>query len=301
MKCIVTGGLGFIGSHVVDELIKKKHEVFVIDNLSTGSPDNSNNKASYEIKDILDKKFISDFFNAVNPDWIFHLAALPRIQPSFDDPQSHDDANVRGTLNILEVIKTMKIKAFVNSSSSAVYGNPDMIPTNEKAAINPLSPYALQKYASERYLHIFADRYNLPIVSLRYFNPYGPRSYNEKNPFNAYTSVVGIFANQKKNGLQLTITGNGLQERDFIHVKDVALANILVAENIEKSKMKIFNVGNGDKISILNLARLFNTGFKFIPERKGEAEVTFADITELKKLGWKPQYNLKISIENGDI
>lgn len=247
MKCIVTGGLGFIGSYVVDKLIEKGHTVFVIDNLSTGSMSNQNSNATYEIKDILDNSFLFPFFKSINPDWVFHLAALPRIQPSFDDPVLHDEVNVRGTLNVLESVKNINIKALVFSSSSAIYGTPVEFPTTENAAIDPLSPYALQKYAAERYLHILCLRNKIPVVSLRYFNPYGKRSFNPKNPFNAYTSVVGIFANQKKNSLPITVTGDGLQERDFIHVKDVAEANVLVAEKIQHTNQKVYNVGYGEK------------------------------------------------------
>ena len=301
MKCIVTGGLGFIGSHVVDKLIENEHSVYVIDNLSTGSLNNQNHNAKYEIKDILNKSFLQSFFNIIKPDWIFHLAALPRIQPSFDDPFTHDEVNVIGTLNIFEAIKNVQIKALVFSSSSSVYGTPNEIPTNELAPIDPLSPYALQKYAAERYLHILGLKNNIPVVSLRYFNPYGLRSFNPKNPFNAYTSVVGIFANQKKNKTPLTITGDGLQERDFVNVKDVAEANILVAEKIHLSNQQVYNVGSGHKISILELTKLFKTDYLFLPERKGEAKVTYAYISKLRYLGWNPKYSLEEFIEKGNI
>jgi len=301
MKCIVTGGLGFIGSSLVDELIENGHIVYVIDNLSTGSLDYQNEKANYEIKDILDRTFLFSFFEQIKPDWVFHLAALPRIQPSFDDPIQHDEVNVRGSINVIDAVKNIGIKALVFSSSSAIYGTPTEFPTSEKAAINPLSPYALQKYAAERYIHILANRLTLPVVSLRYFNPYGPRSFNKKNPFNAYTSVVGIFANQFKNNLPITITGDGLQERDFIHVRDVASANILVAEKIEITNQNVYNVGYGEKISILELGKMFGNNYVFLPEREGEARITHANISELQKLGWNPRYKLNESLILNDI
>jgi len=263
MKCIVTGGLGFIGSHIVDLLIEKGCKVYVIDNLSTGSIFNLNNRAEYEINDILNVEFLIEYFHKIKPDWIFHTAALPRIQPSFDEPISHDEVNVRGTINVLNACKNTPFKALVFSSSSAVYGTPIKVPTDETEQINPLSPYALQKYTAERYLHIIGERNNMPIVSLRYFNPYGPRSFNKKNPYNAYTSVVGIFNNQKNHGEPLTITGDGLQKRDFIHVKDVAHANLVVAEKICVSKNNVYNVGLGDCISILDLAKYFNYNYIF--------------------------------------
>jgi len=285
-KCLVTGGMGFIGSHVTDQLLERGHQVWVIDDLSTGNEENANPAASYEIHSICDLAFTNALINKVKPDWIFHLAALPRIQPSFEDPVSHDEANVRATLNLLLTIKDIPIDAFVFSSSSSVYGNPSELPTTELAAINPLSPYALQKYTAERYLHILAERYNLPVVSLRYFNPYGPRSFNNKNPFNAYTSVVGIFKNQKKEGKVLTITGAGQQRRDFIHVLDVASANIIAAEKILTAKWNVYNVGSGYSISILDLAKMFDSPYEFIPERKGEAEITLSNSDKLKALGW---------------
>jgi len=299
MICIVTGGLGFIGSHIVDLLIEQSHKVFVVDNLSTGSIHNLNDQAEYEINDILNLNFLTEYFKKINPDWIFHTAALPRIQPSYEDPILHDDVNVRGTLNVLEACKTINIKALVYSSSSAVYGTPTMIPTDENAAISPLSPYALQKYAAERYLHILGEKYNIPLVSLRYFNPYGPRSFNKKNPFNAYTSVVGIFTNQKSENKTLTITGDGSQERDFIHVKDVARANLLAAEKIQLTDKNVYNVGYGECISILQLAKLFNHPYTFVPERLGEAKITHANIDAMKSLGWMPKYQLnKFITEN---
>lgn len=301
MIAIVTGGLGFIGSHLVDLLVEKNHRVFVIDNLSGGDEKYRNNNAEYLIQDILNKKFLSDFIEKTKPDWVFHLAALPRIQPSFETPEEHDDVNVRGTLNIIKVTKNIPIKALVYSSSSSVYGNPKIYPTPESEKIDPLSPYALQKYSAERYTHIFGQRLNIPVVSLRYFNVYGPRSLNQKNPYNAYTSVVGIFNNQKKLGKTLTIAGDGKQERDFVHVRDIAKANLFVAENIEKTRNKVFNVGTSKKISILNLARKIGHDYKFIPERKGEARITHADITELNNLGWQPSLDVDQAILSNDI
>lgn len=303
MNCIVTGGLGFIGSHLVDELVARGHQVYVVDNLSTGSKDNANSHAIYEINDILNYEWLSAFIHKINPDWVFHLAALPRIQPSYEDPHLHEDVNVKGTINIAQICSdnNLKLKALVYSSSSSVYGNPLHFPTDETERVDPLSPYALQKYAAERYLHIFSERYKFPVVSLRYFNPYGPRSFNKKNPFNAYTSVVGIFNNQAQSNQPLTITGDGLQERDFIHIKDLALANIVVAENIAMTNGNVYNVGRGKTISILNLAKLFNKPYVFIPERQGEAKVTHADITALSGLGWTPTISIEDAILSGNL
>ncbi len=302
MKAIVTGGLGFIGSHVVDQLIENHHDVYVIDNLLTGSLNNKNPAAHYEIHDILNRNFLKKFFQDIQPNWIFHLAALPRIQPSFSDPEEHDRGNVHTSFSLIDAAKGIKsIKAIVNSSSSAVYGNPSELPTTESAFINPLSPYALQKYTAERYLHILAQWHHLPVVSLRYFNVYGPRSFNKKNPYNAYSSVIGIFRHQKSNQSTLTITGDGSQERDFVHVTDCAKANICVAEQIYNSIYHVYNVGYGEKISILDLAKLFKHPYTFIPERKGEAYVTWASIKKIQKMGWFPTIDLNTAISKGNI
>jgi UDP-glucose 4-epimerase len=286
-KCLVTGGLGFIGSNLVDKLVEKGHQILVVDNLSTGDIKYANKRADYEILDILQQPKLAGVIEKFSPDWVFHLAALPRIQPSFEDPISHDEANVRGCLSLIESCRGRKIEALVYSSSSSVYGTPIVCPTPEDAAIAPLSPYALQKYAGERYLHIFGEKWSIPVASVRYFNVYGPRSFNLKNPFNPYTSVVGIFQNLVDQGKRLTITGDGQQERDFVHVWDVAYANICVAESIKVARDRVFNVGTGEKISILQLAKLFEKEYVFVPERPGEARITHADTRALRSLGWE--------------
>ena len=297
MRAIVTGGLGFVGSHIVDRLVEMGATVLVIDNLSTGTQKNENTEAKYIIKDLLKiENEIEDF----SPDWVFHLAALSRIQPSFDDPLLHDDSNVRTSIHLLSKLEKTNCKALVYSSSSSCYGNPNEFPTTESAQISPLSPYALQKYTSERYLHILAEKAKLPVTSLRYFNIYGPRSFNISNPYNAYSSVVGIFQNQKNTSKPLTVTGSGAQKRDFIHVKDVVSANIHVAENIHLTNGNCYNVGTGKAISILELAQYFDHPLKFIPNRYGEAEITWACIDKIKKIGWAPVFSLKETILNGE-
>ena len=301
-RCLVTGGLGFIGSNLVDRLVPLGYEVVVVDDLSTGKKENSNAFVTYEYLSILDSEKLAKTIQKVQPNWIFHFAAWPRIQPSFEDPVGHDEVNVRGCINLIRACEGVtSIEAIVNSSSSSIYGDPVIFPTPETAQILPLSPYALQKYAGERYIHILGASAGLPVASLRYFNVYGPRSFDSANPFNAYSSVVGIFHNQLKAGNLITITGDGSQERDFVHVWDVASANIFVAENIAKAVNQVFNVGTGKTISILELAKLFKTKYEFIDPRKGEAVITHANCDKLNELGWKAGIQLVDAINLGNI
>jgi len=292
--CLVTGGLGFIGSNLVDKLIKDENIVYVIDNLSTGTWDNANDKAKYEIFCISDIEKLRNTISKIKPQWVFHLAALPRIQPSFEDPILHDEHNVRNTLKLLEICQTeQSIEAFINSSSSSIYGNPTHFPTNEDERVYPLSPYALQKYTSEFYIKILSQTNNFPSLSLRYFNPYGERSFNPKNSLNAYSSVVGIFLNKFLENKPLLIYGNGEQSRDFIHVSDVVYANIFCAINIEKLKHDSYNVGFGETLKIIDVAKIISDNIIFEKERPGEATMTWADIKKLTSAGWKPKVPLK--------
>ncbi len=288
MDALVTGGLGFIGSNLVDFLVGKGWNVSVIDNLSTGSLNYKNPKANYIIKDLMDitQADTKDF------DYIFHMAALPRIQPSFDEPELHEMVNVVITIRLLETLKgNTRLKKLVYSASSSCYGTPENYPTTEEEHISILSPYALQKYASEQYCLVLGERFNIPVVTLRYFNAYGPRSFNPENKQNAYSSVVGIFDYQMKQNQPLTITGDGSQKRDFVHVFDIANANYLAA--ITDVKNDFFNIGYGQSFTILEIAKMFNHPYNFIAKREGEAEITFADISKAKsKLGWSPNIDI---------
>jgi UDP-glucose 4-epimerase len=299
MRCLVTGGLGFIGSHVVDALLQREHEVMVIDDCSTGTLDNQQEGATSLVLDLTTDEAAAAIAEQ-RPEWVFHLAALPRIQPSFDEPEIHEFVNVTGTIRLHQTLAEVgSVKALVNSSSSAVYGNASEVPTTEAADIDPLSPYALQKYAAERYLHILATRSALPVVSLRYFNPYGPRSYNPANTFAAYSPVLGIFGHQVASGSPVTVTGDGSQRRDFVHVTDVAAANVVVAENIERSRDEVYNVGTGVHRSILEVAQVFSEDIEHIEARQGEALITCADPAKLRTLGWEPRIELADAVDRG--
>ncbi|MBN8555165.1 MAG: NAD-dependent epimerase/dehydratase family protein [Deltaproteobacteria bacterium] len=296
MKAVVTGALGFIGSTVTDLLIENGHSVVGIDNLSTGFKEYANPRAEYIYQDCSTFKNYSDF------DWCFHLAAWPRIQPSFEELSGHDENNIGVTIKILENIQHAKKKPkIIYSSSSAIYGDSKEFPTTENSPIAPLSPYALQKYTSECYVELLAKRWSSPYACLRYFNVYGPRSFNEKNKWNAYTSVIGIFHRQATSTGIMTVTGDGEQRRDFVHVRDVALANLRAAE----SGIGAFNVGIGQAYSVLEIAKKFqkihSAKIEFIPERKGEAFQTLADSSRLQSIGWKPEWTLDRAIEQASL
>lgn len=287
---IVTGGAGFIGSHLVDALIEKGEEVFIIDNLSTGKREYINPKAKFFEVDLCDFKKIRPLFNGV--DFVFHLAALPRIPLSIEKPIETNNINIGGTLNALIASKEAKVKKFIYASSSSVYGNQTNLPMKEDLMCCPLNPYALQKYVGELYCKIFFEIYGLPTVSLRYFNVYGPRQPKK----GAYTPVIGVFLEQKAKGRPLTITGDGEQTRDFSHIFDVVRATILAMESKKVGKGEVINVGAGENHSINELAKMIGGKITYIPPRMGEMRHTLADITLAKKLlGWEP----KIKLEDG--
>lgn len=290
---LITGVAGFIGSNLLDYLIKHTQwNIIGIDNFSTGT--NNNIKHHLENKRFrFIKKSISQLVSLKEFDVIFHLAALPRIQPSFEFVTEHITENLTNSMHLIELmVKENYFPKFVFSSSSAIYGTPQTIPTPEAEKIDCLSPYAFQKYEVEKYLELLSTRYPLDYVCLRYFNPYGPRSFNPENKFNAYSSVVGIFLYRHKCNLPLLVTGNGSQQRDFIHVSDLAKANYMAAIHPEKINTA-FNIGNGNTISVLEVAQMISTNYEFITKREGESEITFADVTKAKQiLKWAPQFEL---------
>jgi UDP-glucose 4-epimerase len=294
MKVLITGVAGFIGSNLLDYLLE--HSDFYItgvDNLSTG---NRNNIAQHigSKRFVFQEKECSQIESLKQFDRVFHLAALPRIQPSFEFINEHVNANLVNGIHLLEVmIRENHFPRIIYSGSSAIYGTPKNIPTAEGEVVDCLSPYAFQKYEFEKYMELIASRYPLDYATLRYFNPYGPRSFNPSNKFNAYSSVVGIFLNKYKNGEELLVTGDGEQKRDFIHVYDLASANHKAA--IQESKLNTaFNIGNGSTLSILELAKMISPRYKFIPKREGEADITFADIAKARKiLKWEPKHKLQ--------
>ena len=251
MRCLVTGGAGFIGSNLVDRLIGDGHKVVVIDDLSTGKEENINPKAKfyqYDIKQL--SHWPIDIWKKHKYDIVFHTAAKARVQPSIEDPIEYHDVNVNGTLNMLKFCVDKGVKRFVYSSSSSVYGDTKYTPTSENTTLNLMSPYALQKLIGEQYCKLFSKLYKLETVCLRYFSVYGERQPLE----GAYSLVTGIFINQILNKKPLTINGDGKQRRDFTYVGDVVDANIRASESKTKFNGDIFNIGNGSNRSVNELA-----------------------------------------------
>ena len=285
-KCLVTGGAGFIGSNLVDKLIEENNEVIVIDNLSAGKKENVNPKAKFFQLDIRKLQEIEPLFEGV--DSVFHLAALPRVQPSIENPVLYHDVNINGTLNVLIAAKNAKVKRFIYSASSSAYGNQEVMPLNEEMKANPMSPYALHKFVGEMYCRLFTEIYGLPTVSLRYFNVYGDRQPIE----GAYCLVMGVFARQRLKNEPLTITGDGKQKRDYTSVVDVVRANILASKSEKVGRGEVINIGRGNNYSVNELAEMIGGPTKNISPRI-EPKETLADNRKAKELlGWEPTVNL---------
>jgi UDP-glucose 4-epimerase len=292
MKSLVTGGGGFIGSHLCEKLVNLGHKVIVIDNFSVGNLNNLKNiKNKIDIikTDIRNYNSIIKYFN--NVDNVFHLAALADIVPSIERPDEYYLTNVTGTLNVLKASISKKIRRFIYSASSSCYGIPRKYPTSEDSSINPQYPYALTKRLGEELVVHFAKVYNLNASSLRFFNVYGPRARTS----GTYGAVFGVFLAQKLAQKPFTVVGSGRQTRDFTYVSDVvdAIIKVFLKKNISG---EIFNVGSGKTISINKIIELLGGKKIYIPKRPGEPEITYANISKIKKkLNWKP----KITIEQG--
>ena len=269
MKFLVTGGGGFVGSHLVDRLLLDNHDVDVLDNFSTGFDKNKNPKANYILRDIRDNLDDLDGY-----DTIFHLAALARIQPSFNNPVETASVNTQGTVNICNFAKRIGSKVVYSGSSSFYAGA-------------HLNPYAFTKWQGEEVCKMFSNVYGLSTAIARFFNVYGDRHVCS----GAYATVIGIFENQYTNQKVLTITGDGEQRRDFTHVDDIVSGLILMSQ--KKWNGEVFNLGTGSNYSINELAEMYMHDTKYIPKRPGEAKDTLADISFSKeKLGYSPKIKL---------
>jgi UDP-glucose 4-epimerase len=291
MKILVTGGCGFIGSHLVDALVEKGHSVVVIDDCSANNDSfYYNDKAEYHkfsITDLQNLELISK-----NCEFCFHLAAESRLQEATNNPRRAVDVNIGGTLNVLEVCRKNNFKGMIFSSTSSVYGLADDFPIKETLPENCLNPYASTKYAAELLIKNYTTLHGLKTTILRYFNVFGERAPTKGQ----YALVTAIFLRQKKNNEFLTVVGDGKQERDFIYVKDVANANIACFEKWQNSSVtgaEIFNVGSGTTTSVIELAKKISDNIVFIDERKGEAKNNLSSSDKLKKItGWKPSISI---------
>lgn len=292
-KVLVTGGAGFIGSHLVDQLVESGHSVTVIDNFSTGRPENlAHQKGNIRLieADISSFDAIAAHFQGQNI--VFHIAALADIVPSIVNPRGYYASNVMGTMNVVEASRLAGVKKLVYAASSSCYGIPseEFYPTPETAPIGPQYPYALTKYLGEQTALHWGQVYDLPVVSLRFFNVYGPRSRTS----GTYGAVFGVFLAQKLDGKPYTVVGDGNQTRDFVYVTDVAGA--LVTAGFSPVRNEVFNVGTGSPQSINTLVSLLGGEKIHIPKRPGEPDCTWADIGKIKSiLGWEP----KVSFSEG--
>jgi len=294
MKYVVTGGAGFIGSNLVDELIKDGHDVHIMDNFSSGKKENCNSKATVHCLDISKSKNLKKISEVLNGcDAVFHCAASARVQPSIADPINYEKNNTIGLINILKTAVDLNVRRFIYSASSSAYGSTDQLPSHESDLTNPISPYASQKYYGEITCRMFSEVYNIETVSLRYFNVFGER----QNLGGAYATVIGIFLDQLSKNIPLTVNGDGKQRRDFTYVGDVVNANILACNSLNVGKGEVINIGSGKNISIYTVAKMLSNSIEFKKALK-EPFANLASIEKAKKLlDWEPQTSLESWIE----
>ncbi len=296
MKALVTGGAGFIGSNIVDKLVDKEFEVFVVDNLSTGKEVNLNRNAKFFNVDVTNRKNLEDVFKQVKPDLVFHLAAQIDVRKSVANPSLDAFVNVIGAINVFELSVQSNVRRIIFSSTGgALYGEPERLPAGEGTEVAPLAPYGVSKYCSEQYLNYFKKLYGIERVILRYANVYGPR----QDPLGE-AGVVAIFTGKTLKGEQPIIFGDGTQTRDYIYVKDVVEANLHAIDG----KEGIYNVGTGIETSVNDLIKMFSSILHkeikpiYAPPRIGEVQRISLDAGKAKEeLGFIPRYTLKQGLE----
>lgn len=291
-RVLVTGGAGFIGSHIVDRLVNDGHEVVILDNFATGKRENVNAKAKLVECDVADYEKILPHFKDIEV--VFHTAALARLSPSVKNPLPAHEANVTGTLNVLWAARNSGVKKFIYSSTSSIYGDqePENYPLKETLPEKFKSPYSLQKWMGEKYCQLFSKIYGIHTVILRYFNVYGPRQITE----GMYATVIGIFLQQRSKGQPMTIVSDaGERRRDYTHVSDIVQGNILAWQK-DVSDGEVINLGRGKNYSVNEVAALIGGPTVKIDPRPWDAAITLADNSKAKSLlGWEP----KIAFEDG--
>jgi len=295
MKVLVTGGAGFIGSHVADAYVAEGYEVVVVDNLSTGRKENLNPSASFYQVDIRDEAALAEVFEKEKPDYVSHQAARAQVRESMENPTLYANVNIIGSLNVLQLCRQYKVKKVVYASTGgAVYGEPEYLPADEGHPVNPLDPYGASKHHVEHYLYLYRANWGLPYTILRYPNVYGPR----QDPYGE-AGVVAIFAGQMLSGGHPVINGSGEQERDFVFVGDIAQANLLA---IGRGDGEIFNIGTGVGTSINAIFRLLKAATDYsgeevhAPAKAGEVFRIYLDASKAhNELGWA----LKVTLEEG--
>jgi UDP-glucose 4-epimerase len=286
---VVTGGAGFIGSHLATALLAENYAVIVIDNLVGGEREKVPSGATFFEQDINNTEALAKIM--AGADVVFHLAAVPSVPYSIDHPIETNTANISGTLSVLQAAKDAGVKRVVYSASSSAYGDQKIMPVVETMSAQPKSPYGLQKYVGELYCKLWSELYGLETVSLRYFNAYGPGAKTE----GAYAPVISKFLHQRAFGKPMTITGDGTQTRAFTHVRDVVRANMLAARSEKVGKGEVLNIGVGNNVSILHIAELIGGPIEWIPARL-EPHDSCADYSRAQELiGWEPT----VSIEDG--
>lgn len=290
-RCLVTGGAGFLGSHLVDNLIEEDHEVVVIDNLSLGKEKFLHEDVEFYNKNITNFEEIKPLFYDI--DVVFHVAADPRLQASVNNPLQSYRVNVDGTINVAHASIAKGVDKFIFSSSGAIYGDKQDLPIPEEAEDDPKAPYPTHKLMGEQYLEMLSLFNHLEPVCLRYFNIYGPR----KTTKGGYAMVIPTFLDQKQNGEPMTIVGDGEQTRDYVHVKDVVEANMSVWKS-DVGGGEVFNIGSGIQVSVNEIADIIGGETQHVPERPGEIRYSCADISKAKKeLGWEPEIDFEQGME----
>lgn len=299
-KYLVTGGAGFIGSNLVEALVSQKNEVSVVDDLSMGKYENISefvdNGVTFYEKSITDFEFMQSLLQKEKFDYIVLLGAVASVADSIDRPKETHEINLEANLNVFETIRKFKlpVKKILFASSAAVYGNDPELPKKETSRVDPLTPYAIDKFASERYAINYGKLYKLPTVATRFFNVYGPK----QNPASPYSGVLSIIHSCLQNGSKFTVFGDGQQTRDFTYVKDVVKALLLLLHN-DQALHDVYNVATGNRTTLNDDIHAFEKAMgkkleiEYLPARVGDIRKSYADITKLKSLGYEPEFSIE--------